>query len=56
MQAQGTAGHPRLYKSPWDATKVTFQTEGPKGFYKGLGPTLLKVFLVEILHEKGAKD
>ncbi|GAA5812888.1 hypothetical protein MFLAVUS_006348 [Mucor flavus] len=56
LQAQGTAGHPRLYKSPWDATKVTFQTEGPKGFYKGLGPTLLKVFLVEILHEKGAKD
>ncbi|KAG2235339.1 hypothetical protein INT48_004958, partial [Thamnidium elegans] len=43
LQAQGTAGHPRLYKSPWDATKVTFQTEGPKGFYKGLGPTLLKV-------------
>ncbi|KAI9365101.1 mitochondrial carrier domain-containing protein [Pilaira anomala] len=43
LQAQGTSGHPRLYKSPWDAFKVTLHTEGPKGFYKGLGPTLLKV-------------
>ena len=43
LQAQGTSGHPRVYKSPWEAVQVTFQTEGPKGFYKGLGPTLLKV-------------
>lgn len=43
LQAQGTSGHPRIYKSPWEAVQVTLQTEGPKGFYKGLGPTLLKV-------------
>lgn len=43
LQAQGTSGHPRTYKSPWEAVQVTFQQEGPKGFYKGLGPTLLKV-------------
>ncbi|KAI9476324.1 MAG: mitochondrial carrier domain-containing protein [Benjaminiella poitrasii] len=43
LQAQGTKGHPRLYKSPWDAVQVTFAEEGVKGFYKGLGPTLLKV-------------
>ncbi|KAI8339309.1 mitochondrial carrier domain-containing protein [Blakeslea trispora] len=43
LQAQGTKGHPRLYKSPWEAVRVTFMEEGPKGFYKGLGPTLLKV-------------
>lgn len=43
LQAQGTSGHPRTYKSPWEAVQVTFQQEGPRGFYKGLGPTLLKV-------------
>lgn len=43
LQAQGTKGHPRLYKSPWDAVQVTFMEEGARGFYKGLGPTLLKV-------------
>jgi len=43
LQAQGTKGHPRLYKSPWEAVQVTFLEGGVKGFYKGLGPTLLKV-------------
>jgi hypothetical protein len=43
LQAQGTAGHPRVYKSPWEAVQVTFKSEGARGFYKGLGPTLLKV-------------
>ncbi|CEP13234.1 hypothetical protein [Parasitella parasitica] len=43
LQAQGTKGHPRLYKSPWEAVQTTFIEGGVKGFYKGLGPTLLKV-------------
>ncbi|KAI7896446.1 mitochondrial carrier domain-containing protein [Mucor mucedo] len=43
LQAQGTSGHPRIYKSPWEAVEVTFKSDGLRGFYKGLGPTLLKV-------------
>ncbi|CAO3595632.1 unnamed protein product [Absidia cylindrospora] len=43
LQAQGTPAHPRYYSSPWDAVQVTYRTEGLRGFYKGIGPTLLKV-------------
>ncbi|ORX52709.1 putative Mcsc-pending-prov protein [Hesseltinella vesiculosa] len=43
LQAQGTPAHPRTYKSPLEAAQVTYRTEGIRGFYKGLGPTLLKV-------------
>ncbi|KAL0089702.1 mitochondrial carrier domain-containing protein [Phycomyces blakesleeanus] len=43
LQAQGTAGHPHRYNSAFDAVKKTFQADGIKGFYKGLGPTLFKV-------------
>ncbi len=31
------------YKSMWDAMKMIFKHEGPKGFYKGIVPNLLKV-------------
>ncbi|KAI9261601.1 mitochondrial carrier domain-containing protein [Phascolomyces articulosus] len=43
LQAQGTPGHPHHYSSAWDAARKTFQADGVKGFYKGLGPTLFKV-------------
>ena len=43
LQAQGTPGHPHRYSSAWDAARKTFQADGVKGFYKGLGPTLFKV-------------
>ncbi|KAI8390984.1 mitochondrial carrier domain-containing protein [Radiomyces spectabilis] len=43
LQAQGTEAHPRFYKSPWDAVQLTYKADGLRGFYKGLGPTLLKV-------------
>lgn len=31
------------YKGLWDAIRIIFRQEGPKGFYKGLLPNLLKV-------------
>ncbi|KAI7864728.1 mitochondrial carrier domain-containing protein [Spinellus fusiger] len=43
LQAQGTPGHPHTYTSAFDVVKKTFQADGVKGFYKGLGPTLFKV-------------
>ncbi|KAI9265962.1 mitochondrial carrier domain-containing protein [Sporodiniella umbellata] len=43
LQAQGTPAHPYRYTSAWDAAKKTFQADGVRGFYKGLGPTLFKV-------------
>ncbi|KAI8137091.1 mitochondrial carrier domain-containing protein [Fennellomyces sp. T-0311] len=43
LQAQGTPGHPHHYSSAWDAAAKTFQADGVRGFYKGLGPTLFKV-------------
>ncbi|KAI8988924.1 mitochondrial carrier domain-containing protein [Pilobolus umbonatus] len=43
MQAQGTAAHPYVYSSAWDAVQQTFHRDGVRGFYKGLGPTLFKV-------------
>ncbi|KAI9491351.1 mitochondrial carrier domain-containing protein [Zychaea mexicana] len=43
LQAQGTPGHPHRYSSAWDAARKTFQADGVRGFYKGLGPTLFKV-------------
>ncbi|CAO3631572.1 unnamed protein product [Cunninghamella blakesleeana] len=43
LQAQGTPGHPYRYSSAWDAARKTYQIDGVKGFYRGLGPTLFKV-------------
>ncbi|GLI74023.1 hypothetical protein PoHVEF18_002256 [Penicillium ochrochloron] len=43
MQAQGTVLHPTTYSSITDVARKTLQAEGPRGFYKGLTPNLLKV-------------
>ncbi|KAI9304635.1 mitochondrial carrier domain-containing protein [Cunninghamella echinulata] len=43
LQAQGTPGHPYRYSSAWDAARKTYQIDGVRGFYRGLGPTLFKV-------------
>ncbi|KAJ5397977.1 hypothetical protein N7509_006090 [Penicillium cosmopolitanum] len=43
LQAQGTVLHPSTYASIGDVARKTLETEGPRGFYKGLTPNLLKV-------------
>lgn len=43
MQAQGTVLHPATYNSIGDVARKTLETEGPRGFYKGLTPNLMKV-------------
>ncbi|KAL6239675.1 hypothetical protein BDW75DRAFT_227031 [Aspergillus navahoensis] len=43
MQAQGTVLHPTTYNSVMDVARKTVQSEGFRGFYKGLTPNLLKV-------------
>ncbi|KAJ5246389.1 hypothetical protein N7468_001372 [Penicillium chermesinum] len=43
MQAQGTVLHPATYSSIGDVARRTYQAEGPRGFFKGLTPNLLKV-------------
>ncbi|PWY89025.1 mitochondrial carrier [Aspergillus heteromorphus CBS 117.55] len=43
MQAQGTILHPSTYDGIGDVARKTIQTEGFRGFYKGLTPNLLKV-------------
>ncbi|EAW14436.1 calcium-binding mitochondrial carrier protein [Aspergillus clavatus NRRL 1] len=43
LQAQGTVLHPTTYSGILDVARKTLQAEGPRGFYKGLTPNLLKV-------------
>lgn len=43
MQAQGTILHPTTYNGVMDVARKTVQSEGLRGFYKGLTPNLLKV-------------
>ncbi|KAL4951837.1 mitochondrial carrier domain-containing protein [Aspergillus filifer] len=43
MQAQGTVLHPTTYTSVMDVARKTVQSEGFRGFYKGITPNLLKV-------------
>jgi solute carrier family 25 phosphate transporter 23/24/25/41 len=42
MATQGTPGMPKLYSGTWDAFRKTYQKEGVKGFYRGMGITFLK--------------
>lgn len=43
LQAQGTVQHPATYTGIGDVVRKTIQTEGPRGFFRGLTPNLLKV-------------
>ncbi|KAJ5893729.1 hypothetical protein N7495_005420 [Penicillium taxi] len=43
LQAQGTVLHPVTYTGIGDVARKTLASEGPRGFYKGLTPNLLKV-------------
>jgi solute carrier family 25 phosphate transporter 23/24/25/41 len=44
LQASGSSGHPQRYKGPWDVVTQTYQRDGWRGFYRGLFPTLAKVY------------
>jgi len=43
LQASGSSGHPQVYTGVWDVTKRTYATDGLRGFYRGLLPSLAKV-------------
>lgn len=44
LQAQGTPQHPQTYTSTLDVFRKTYERDGIRGFYKGMVPTLTKVF------------
>ncbi|KAF9534261.1 mitochondrial carrier [Crepidotus variabilis] len=43
LQASGSSGHPQIYTGAWDVARKTWVSEGWRGFYRGLFPTLAKV-------------
>ena len=43
LQSMGTTEHPRTYTGVADVARQTLRGEGPRGFFKGLTPNLLKV-------------
>ncbi|KAF8944057.1 hypothetical protein BGZ47_004720 [Haplosporangium gracile] len=43
LQAQGTPQHPQTYTSTLDVFRKTYESDGLRGFYKGMVPTLTKV-------------
>lgn len=45
LQASGSSGHPERYTSPWDVVRKTYTRDGWRGFYRGLLPTLAKVYI-----------
>lgn len=44
LQASGSPGHPQRYTGIFDVARQTYRAEGWRGFYRGLVPTLGKVF------------
>jgi len=49
LQASGSSGHPQVYTGVWDVTKRTYASDGIRGFYRGLLPSLAKVCPEELL-------
>jgi solute carrier family 25 (mitochondrial phosphate transporter), member 23/24/25/41 len=43
LQSQGTVLHPRTYNGFWDAVRITVNSEGTRGLFRGLMPNLIKV-------------
>ncbi len=43
LQQRFDLGRTRSYRSTWEVIKLTWQGEGLRGFYKGLGPALIRV-------------
>lgn len=44
LQASGSSGHPQKYTGIMDVVQITYARDGWRGFYRGLLPTLAKVF------------
>ncbi|KAL2834273.1 mitochondrial carrier domain-containing protein [Aspergillus cavernicola] len=42
MQADGFGERDRVYKNLWDVVRKTWRGDGWKGFWRGLGPTLVR--------------
>lgn len=42
LQTDGFAGAAKRYASTWDCVRKTFAAEGAAGFFKGIGPCLLR--------------
>jgi dicarboxylate transporter 10 len=40
----------RLYRSTWDAYRVTYRTEGMTGLYRGVGPNMIRAGLITTCH------
>ncbi len=43
LQQRFDLGRTRAYRSTWEVVRLTWQGEGLRGFYKGLGPALVRV-------------
>ena len=45
LQASGSSGHPQIYTGVMDVAVKTWERDGWRGFYRGLFPTLAKVYM-----------
>ena len=43
MQQRFSAGDAVVYRGMWQAVGLTWRNEGLPGFYRGLGPALIRV-------------
>lgn len=56
IQQRFDTGRTRVYRSTWEVVVLTWRGEGIRGFYKGLGPALVRVMpqsaLTLVVYEK----
>lgn len=56
LQASGSPGHPQRYTGIMDVVQQTYIRDGWRGFYRGLMPTLAKVRVSGVAHDRPADD